>query len=222
MYGEVMNPDLHQWGWYHYLLGRIKEDDRAVIPTQYARHFLKYLEERAADKERAGKEIVGVDIKIPQTEQIADFYTHVRASPFGVLHLRRRNTLAAIVSHMTMMARRKQGQTAHGTKPAKNRPIHIDMEVLEFRIPYFELLDARVKRACRDGKYLEIYYEDFTHAAGWRETCGRLSEFFGMQFELDFAPTLQKQNTSNLADLIRNVDEVRSAYPRFFDMEQKT
>jgi len=219
MYGEVMNPDLHKWGWYWYLLCRIKEDDRAVIPTQYGRHFMKYLEERAEEKERAGKQIVGVDIKIPQIEQILDFFGHVKASSFGVLHLRRRNTLAAIVSHMTMMARKKRGQTAHGTKPADNQPIHLDMELLEFRIPHFELLDARVKRSFRDGKYLEIYYEDFTHPAGWQQTCGRLSEFFGMPFELAFTPTLKKQNSSNLADLIRNADEVRSTYPRFFDMD---
>ena len=220
LYGEALNPDLHKWGWYAYLLERVREDPRALLPTQASSHLLPYLRHLFAEQEQAGKEVVGVDIKVPQIELMQDIYPRVRDSEFGVLHMRRRNTLAAVVSHMTMMDRQRRGAAVHAAQTVENRSIHVDLEVLAFRIPHFELLDQRINRLLRKSQYLEIYYEDFTAPGAWPGICQKLSDFFGVTFDVPFTPKLSKQNVLGLSQLIRNADQVRRRFPKYFEMEQ--
>jgi len=218
MYGEAMFPDYFDWGWYSYLNGKMAEDKRAMLPAVCGRYLLPYLNNLALQKEANGKQIVGVDIKLPQSELIQDFRTQIRASKFGILHLRRRNTLACVLSYMTMMKRkRRKGIAAHGTETPQNDPVMIDLERLEILMERYRNQDHMANWAFRHLHYMEIWYEDFTHPDGWQPTCDMLSAFFGMPFHVEFTPSLKKQNSSNLMDLIRNADAVREAYPDYFD-----
>jgi len=217
LYNEAFFPSKFGWGWYAYLAAKLEDDPDLILPRNMGREIMPYFDHLAGRKEKRGRQAVGVDVKLSQAQQIRDFHHHLKSSDYGILHMRRRNTLAAIVSRVTMEARKKRGVRAHGSTPAENSPIYLDLERLALQIENYELQDRVVNWNYRDRNYLQVHYEDFTTESGWENTCGQLSDFFGFPFHVDFVTHLAKQNSRNLAELIRNADEVRNAYPRFFD-----
>jgi hypothetical protein len=217
LYNEAFFPDKFPWGWYAHLGARLANDPDLILPGNMGREIMPYFDQLAAAKEKRGKLAVGVDVKLSQAQQIRDFHHHLKSSDYGILHMRRRNTLAAIISRLTMEAREKRGIRAHGSAPAVNEPLYLDPEYLALQIENHELQDRIVNWTYREKKYLQVCYEDFTTSSGWKTACGQLSDFFGFPFQVDFVTHLTKQNSSNLAELLKNADEVQNAYPQFFD-----
>jgi LPS sulfotransferase NodH len=217
MYGEAFNPAFFKWGWYSYLRSELERYPDALLPENWQARVTTYLNSLFEVKEKAGKSVVGIDVKIPQAKRMSKFSSSVRDCGAGVLHLRRKNTLACIVSYRLMTERVRNGGRAHGTQPATSQPVRINLNWLRLRITEFENEDKWVRWRYRGSRYMELFYEDFVGEAGWQRTAVALSEFFGVNIRNSFAPSLQKQNSSNLADLIANAGEIRKHFPRFFE-----
>ena len=219
MYGEAFHPAFFSWGWYSYLHAKMQEDPKALLPTTWGAHAAPYLNSLFEAKEKKRKAAVGVDIKIPQAEMIHTLPKAIRDCGASVLHLRRRNSLASIVSYRIMTQRVREGGRAHGTRPVVSEPVQLNLDWLKLRISEFETEDNVVKWNFRGWSYMELFYEDFVGDAGWQQTCLRLTDFLKLKISTPFEPSLQKQNSSNLADLIKNADEVRRNFPQFFETE---
>jgi len=213
-YGEAFHPKFFEWGWYSYLLPTVLQESSALLPTNWERHIAPYLNSLFEAKEKAPITAVGIDVKIPQARLIYALPEALKQCGAGVLHLRRKNTLAAIVSYKLAMHR--SGGRAHGTQPAKSEPVRLDLNWLKLRIAEFEQQDEMIKCTYRNRPYLELFYEEVIGDVGWRRTCVRLSEFLETEIRGHFAPKLTKQNSSNVAELIVNADEVRQHFPQFF------
>ena len=216
-YGEAFHPKLFKWGWYSYLLPKVQEDPSAILPPNRGRYLTPYLNSLYEAKEKPPIVAVGIDVKIPQAQLIYALPEAVRQCGAGVLHLRRKNTLAAIVSYELAKRRVRSGGRAHGTQPANSEPVRLNLNWLELRISEFEKQDEKVKWLYRHHAYMELFYEDFIGDVGWQRTCARLSEFLGAELRGIFSPRLKKQNSSNVSDLIVNADQVKRQFPQFFD-----
>ena len=216
IYGEMCFPSFFDNGWYSRLAHEVDRDKSVLLPQEGGARFIPYISDLAQLEERNGRRAVGFDIKIAQAKMIGYFNHHVQESGYGVLHLRRRNTLATIISNETMVARMNRGLPPHGTMPAENEPVYLDPEWLGLRIEELELEDRLLMFTHRNQPFLQICYEDFTTPFGWEMECGRVSDFLDVDFQVPFKPTLVKQNTSNLEELIVNADEIRYLFPRFF------
>jgi hypothetical protein len=221
MYREAFHPAYFKWGWYSHLLPKIQENPKALLPTHWDQYLTPYLTALYEAKERNRKLVVGIDVKITQAETLFTLPRSIRECGAGVLHMRRRNTLAAIVSYRIMAERVREGARAHGTSAPEIKPVQLNLDWLKCRIATFESQDNMVKWTYRDHPYMELFYEDFIGQAGWQNTCTRLTQFFGTRFEVPFAPRLQKQNPAGLASLIKNHQEVRKLFPQFFDTESE-
>jgi hypothetical protein len=217
IYGEMCFPSFFDGGWYSHLADEVDRDKSVLLPRERGARFFPYLSQLAEKEERGGKNSVGFDVKIEQTGMIGYFNHTAQQSAYGILHVRRTNTLAAIISNVTMEARMNRGLPPHDTKPADNEPVYLDPEWLKLRIEEHELQDRQVTFTHKNQPYLQIHYEEFTSPTGWRITCNRLSGFFNFVFEVPFNPPYVKQNTSNLAELISNADEIRRRFARFFE-----
>jgi len=222
LYREAFHPAFFKWGWYQHLLPLLQENPQAILPTQWGQYLGPYLNGLYEVKEKNRKVAVGIDVKISQAELLYALPQAVRQCGASVLHMRRRNTLAAIVSYRIMVERVREGARAHGTSAPEVRTVHLNMDWLKLRMATFETQDNMVKWTYRDYPYLELFYEDFVGEEGWNRTSVRLAEFFETRFDVPFAPRLQKQNPATLAELIRNADEVRKVYPQFFEPEFAT
>jgi hypothetical protein len=219
LYREAFHPAFFKWGWYTHLLPILQESPDSILPTKWGRHLAPYLNGLYEAKEKKRKAAVGIDIKITQAELLYALPQAVRACGAGVLHMRRRNTLAAIVSYRIMVERVREGARAHGTSAPQVRSVYLNLDWLKLRMATFETQDKTVKWTYRDYPYMELYYEDFVGETGWQRTCVRLSEFFGIAFEVPFEPRLQKQNPATLEELIKNANEIKNAFPHFFEPE---
>jgi len=216
IYGEMCFPSFFENGWYSHLADRVESDKSVLLPREGGANFLPFIQSLANREEQNGKTVVGFDVKLAQSRLIGYFNHYVQESGCGILHMYRKNTLATIVSSETMSARMKRGLPPHGTKPADNQPVYLDPEWLKLRVEDFELQDRIVAFTHSRQPYIQVCYEDFTTPHGWQVTCKRLSGFFRLDFEVPFNPSLAKQNTADLAELIINADEIRRLYPRFF------
>jgi LPS sulfotransferase NodH len=220
MYREAFHPKLFSWGWYAYLQAILPEKPEALLPTNWSEHLTPYLNGLYETKEARNKLVVGIDIKITQAELLYRLPKAVRDCGAKVLHVRRRNTLAAIVSWRIMTERQRQlGRGAHGVTTPEARQVRLNVDWLRLRIAQFENQDEMVKFTYRDQPYLEMVYEDFIGVRQWQNQWPKLSEFFGIPFKIAFRPRLQKQNPSKLSDMIVNAEEVKKAFPRFFESE---
>jgi LPS sulfotransferase NodH len=220
MYGEAFHPAYFSWGWYTYLLPKLQEEPKALLPTNWSNHVTPYLTALFEAKEAKRKAAVGVDIKIPQAQMVRGLAKSIRECGANVLHLRRRNALASIVSYRIMTERVRQGGKAHGTRAVQSEPVLLNVDWLKLRIAEFESEDNMVKWNYRGRGYLELFYEDFIGDEGWQQTCLKLTDFLKLKISSPFEPSLKKQNSSNLADLIVNADEVRKHFPQYFENEQ--
>jgi LPS sulfotransferase NodH len=220
MYREAFHPKLFSWGWYTYLQQVLQEKPEALVPTNWSEHVTPYLNGLYEAKEARNKLVVGIDIKVTQAELLYRLPKSIRDCGAKVLHVRRKNTLAAIVSWRIMTERiRQQGRRAHGADTPEARSVRLNVDWLKLRIAQFETQDELVKFTYRGEPYLEIFYEEFIGVAQWKAHWPVLSEFFGIPFKIAFLPRLQKQNPPNLADMITNAEEVRKAFPKFFEPE---
>jgi len=219
MYGEAFHPAYFSWGWYSHLLPKVQEDPKALLPTNWSAFVAPYLTSLFEAKEAKRKAAVGIDIKIPQAEMVRGLPKAIRDCGANVLHLRRRNVLASIVSYRIMTERVRQGGRAHGTRAVASEPVLLNVDWLKLRIAEFESEDNMVKWNFRGRAYMELFYEDFIGDAGWQQTCLKLTDFLKLKISSPFEPSLQKQNSANLADLIKNADEVRRQFPQFFESE---
>jgi hypothetical protein len=220
MYREAFHPKFFHWGWYSYLQPMLQEKPEALLPTNWGEHLTPYLNGLFETKEARNKLVVGIDIKVTQAELLYGLPKSIRECGAKVLHIRRRNTLSAIVSYRIMAERlRVQGQRAHGIAAPEATSVRLNVEWLKLRVAQFENQDNMVQWTYRDHPYLEMFYEDFIGISQWRQQWPKLSEFFGIPFKIAFLPRLQKQNAPNLADLITNAEEVRKVFPRFFEPE---
>jgi LPS sulfotransferase NodH len=211
-YGEVLFPDFFAWGFFSYLSGRLRDDRRMALPTHWHDQLKPYLTQLAGLMHDAGKAVVGFDLKIPQLGFVPDFHRAIVGGDFPIIHLRRRSVLGAIVSYETMSRRVGAGRPAHGSRPERTEPIHLDPAWLALRVAEFETQDGWINLTYRAGRYLELHYEDLS-PAGWGKVCERLSAFLGLDFTVPFRTVLEKQNDADLSRLIANFDEISAVFP---------
>ena len=216
IYGEILYPDLFMWGFFAHLLPEVGRDGSNLLPTRWSSHLRDYLDELTGIMSDAGKSVIGFDAKIPHVALLPNFHDNLPPD-FAVLHVRRRNTLAAVLVWYELMGKRiAEGGASHATAPSKNISLQIDPAWLALRISEFETQDKWIKYIYGERTYLELWYEDFASPGVWDSARGRLSAFFGIDIGLPFAPKTVKQNSPNLADLIDNSAEIRSQFPQFF------
>jgi hypothetical protein len=223
MYREAFHPKFFPWGWYAYIYPKLQENPDTLLPTNWHPHFTPYLKGLYEAKEARNKLAVGIDIKVTQAELLYGLPKSIRECGAKVLHIRRRNTLAAIVSYRLMAERlRVQGRRAHGVAAPEAESVRLNLEWLKLRVAQFENQDNMVKWTYRDEPYLEMFYEDFIGVQQWKRQWPKLAEFFEIPFKIAFLPRLQKQNPPNLADTITNAEEVKKLFPHFFEPEYAT
>jgi hypothetical protein len=216
VYGEIFYPEFFFWGFFSHLLPAVNRDVDNLLPTKWSTHVVDYLEGLTGMMVDAGKSIVGFDVKIPQISFVPNFHGSVEHAGFAVMHVRRRNSLAAILSYETMRRRTAEGGSAHPTAPSENISMHVDPAWLGLCLAEYETQDQWINHIYGGKDYLELWYEDFASPDVWNGACRKLSAFFGIELQLPFAPAIVKQNSANMADLIENSDEIKHRFPRFF------
>lgn len=216
VYGEIFYPEFFIWGFFSHLMPAVSRDANNLLPTNWRTHVTDYLTNLTGIMADAGKSIVGFDLKIPQISLVPDFHASVENSDFSVLHVRRKNSLAAILSYETMRIRMAAGASAHPVAQPENICVHVDPDWLTLRIAEFETQDQWINHIYCGRNYLELWYEDFASPDVWDNACCKLAAFFGLELQLKFAPATVKQNSDNMADLIENSDEIKHRFPRFF------
>lgn len=217
MYGEVLYPDLFTWGFFSHILPSVYGTPSNFLPTRWGERLIGYLDELTRLMSDAGKSVVGFDVKIPQISLVPHFHAAALASRFSILHVRRKNTLAAVLSYETLAKRLAAGYPAHGPMPTEQIRVHLDPAWLSLRIAEFEIQDKWIQHTYRDSHYLELFYEDFAGADPWNSARDKLSAFCGIELRMPFAPTIAKQNHVDLAEIIINHDDIRRLFPRFFE-----
>jgi hypothetical protein len=120
VYGEIFYPEFFIWGFFSHLMPAVSRDANNLLPTNWRTHVTDYLTNLTGIMADAGKSIVGFDLKIPQISLVPDFHASVENSNFSVLHVRRKNSLAAILSYETMRIRMAAGASAHPVAQPEN------------------------------------------------------------------------------------------------------
>jgi hypothetical protein len=216
VYGEVLYPGFFPWGFYSKLQSAIQGAPDDLLPTRWAKYLEPCLAPLISLMNDAGKSVVGFDAKIPQIAIIPNFHHSVLTAGFAILHLRRRNTLAAIVSYETMARRVASGGVAHGTNRPETMQLHLQPEWLSLRIEELENQDKWIKFTYQKSRYAELWYEDFAAPQFWPKASSRLSSFFEVDIKLPFDTELMKQNPIDLRRMIVNSEEIESLFPQFF------
>jgi LPS sulfotransferase NodH len=216
IYGEIFYPDFFSWGFFSHLRSKAHSDATYMLPTKWHTQVMDYLDGLTGIMLDAGKAVVGFDAKIPHLALVPDIHKMFREHGMSVLHLRRRNTLAAILSYEVMhrqAALRAHGHSASAEEEAK---LHVDPTWLALRIAEFEVQDQWINHSYSGLHYLQVSYEDFASPSVWYAAQQQLSEFFEVHIDLPFAPTITKQNSWDVGDLIENAAEIARLFPRFF------
>ncbi len=205
-YGEVFFPDYFHWGFYSFMMERARKNPDLALPSNWAPVLKDYFNQLTGVMSEAKKEHVGFDIKIPQMQSIYNISGFLYKNNFGVVHLRRRNVVEAIVSLEIMAANEASGIPVHsGTKPPL-RSIHVDRDWLLQRIDELNFYDDQINRIFSSVRYIEIYYEDLVDQERRSLVQRRLGDFFNANIALQ--DTIYVKQGYSLSDTVTNYAEI--------------
>lgn len=125
---------------------------------------------------------------------------------FQIIYLRRRNFFRQAISNLIGNERGIWHDTQSGS--LSGQKFKIDCKVLLERIEWLENWDEKEKEVLKNVEYLHISYEDdLLPQENHQKTLNRIFKYLGVH-EVPVQTKLVKTTSRNLADFIRNYDEV--------------
>jgi hypothetical protein len=162
---------------------------------------------------RHARHVVGFHVKIYQLtdlQRVADpgaWLRGIHGRGWQVIALRRTNLLRHVLSNMTAMAADRYSDRSGATAAAK---LHVDPDHLIEWMGKRKQVGLDEEHALDGVPHLALTYEDdLQDPATWAATTARAFAHLGLS-AVPVATNLRRQNTGSLADLIANVDEVKS------------
>jgi len=163
---------------------------------------------------RHARHVVGFHVKIYQltdTQGVADpgaWLRRMSSRGWRVVTLRRENLLRHVLSNMTAQAGNRYDDRSGAPAPVR---LHVDADHLLHWMGKREQVGIDEERALEGVPHLALTYEtDLQDPLTWPVTTARVFTDLGLS-PAPVTSTLSRLNAGSLADLIDNVDEIKSA-----------
>ncbi len=226
---EVLNPnpkaaEVLPLRYHLYLKERMQKNPEDCTPLHGKAMFHDYVD-RIEDSYPDQRHIL-LDIKYDQLHQIPVETHELQAPPpvlkiffnrkTKIIHMVRRNILKAVVSMYTAHA--SQRFAAYSEAEKHESKISIDtitlLRDLEQRRDSVARASSLLQR--RSDRTLSLYYEDLCDPAPdgnlvSPESVRQIAQFLDLENRFSLKPHIVKQGSNQLADMIENWEEVRSA-----------
>jgi hypothetical protein len=172
---------------------------------------------------RHARHVVGFHVKIYQltdSQGIADpgaWLRRLHSRGWQVITLRRDNLLRHVLSNITAEAANRYDDRSGAPAPVR---LHVDPEHLLYWMGKREQVGLDEQRALVGVPHLGLTYEtDLQDPADWAATTARVFAALGLA-STPVSSTLSRLNSGGLADILENLDEIKSAltgtrYERF-------
>lgn len=184
-------PSWCSWSATHPVSGRLEQ----------TRNYFRYLDEVVL-RDRDGITAPGVKVMYNQATSALGVIAYIQQRGVRLIHLIRRNHLAAIVSAEAVKAR----SVAHANTDVAAVRIELEPESLLFRLNQRrgEVQQATAFFQSLGTPYVEVFYEDLLEKP---ETARVLLPFLGVA-DSELASGLRKLNPRRVADSLSNADAV--------------
>jgi hypothetical protein len=153
-----------------------------------------------------GVRAVGVRLSYIQARKYPEILEWAQENDVGVIHLIRKNSLKAIVSHFCAC---KRG-VHHSTSEVGRVTVRILPLRLKRRLQRLSREIEKYRAVLVDGHHLELYYESLTADQG--AEMQRVLDFLGVDQSVSLTSDLVKLNPDSLADILENFEQIARAF----------
>ncbi len=209
-YTEALYPTYWEHGFFQYWLNEIQTDPRALfIQNDFHEVFRGYMGWLEASR---SEPVIGVDLKIPQIDDLPTIHRILRDSDARIVHLVRRNTFRGALSQRVMLTRVESGERdVHGRSTPATTRVRLDPHDLLALMRYRVNSDRRIGRfyaACGE-RCLELEFESFEQPDGRAAGLASVFEHLGVAGDsASLETTLAPQNPFPYTEVIENHEEV--------------